>query len=60
MYLPLKSLDSVDYSVGSIIVDDESAIVAFGHNLAYFSSFRSDVHAETVTLNYFEEKNHKS
>jgi tRNA(Arg) A34 adenosine deaminase TadA len=55
--LALKSVDSGNYGVGSIIVDAEGKIVALGHNLVYSPSFRSDLHAEMVTLNYFEEKN---
>lgn len=55
--LALKSVDSGNYGVGSIIVDAEGEIVSLGHNLMYFPSFRSDLHAEMVTLNYFEEKN---
>ncbi|MHC1753850.1 MAG: nucleoside deaminase [Methanosarcina sp.] len=55
--LALKSVDSGNYGVGSIIVDTEEEIVALGHNLVYFPSFRSDLHAEMVALNYFEEKN---
>ncbi|AAM32801.1 nucleoside deaminase [Methanosarcina mazei] len=55
--LALKSVDSGNYGVGSIIVDRDGETVAFGHNLMYSPSFRSDLHAEMVTLNYFEEKN---
>ncbi|HII81203.1 MAG TPA: nucleoside deaminase [Methanosarcina sp.] len=55
--LALKSVDSGNYGVGSIITDAEGKIVALGHNLVYSPSFRSDLHAEMVTLNYFEEEN---
>lgn len=55
--LALKSVDSGNYGVGSIILDAEGEIAAFGHNLMYSPSFRSDLHAEMVALNYFEEKN---
>jgi tRNA(Arg) A34 adenosine deaminase TadA len=55
--LALKSVDSGNYGVGSIIIDAEGEVVALGHNLVYSPSFRSDLHAEMVTLNYFEEKN---
>lgn len=55
--LALKSVNSGNYGVGSIIVDAEGKIVVLGHNLVYSPSFRSDLHAEMVALNYFEEKN---
>jgi cytosine deaminase len=55
--LALKSVDSGNYGVGSIIIDAEGEVVTLGHNLMYFPSFRSDLHAEMVTLNDFEEKN---
>jgi cytosine deaminase len=55
--LALKSVDSGNYGVGSIIVDSGGEIMSIGHNLVYSPSFRSDLHAEMVALNYFEEKN---
>lgn len=55
--LALKSVDSGNYGVGSIITDPKGDVVALGHNLMYSPSFRSDLHAEMVTLNYFEENN---
>lgn len=55
--LALKSVYSGNYGVGSIITDARGEIVASGHNLVYSPIFRSDLHAEMVTLNDFEEKN---
>lgn len=55
--LALKSVDSGNYGVGSIIVDSKDKLVAMGHNLVYSPSFRSDLHAEMVVLNAFEETN---
>lgn len=55
--LALKSVDSGNYGVGSIMVDSKDRLVAMGHNLVYSPSFRSDLHAEMVVLNSFEEKN---
>ncbi|WP_410509538.1 nucleoside deaminase [Methanosarcina hadiensis] len=55
--LALKSVDSGNYGVGSIITDADGEIVTLGHNLMYSPSFRSDRHAEMVALNDFEEKN---
>ena len=53
----LKSVDSGNYGVGSIMVGAGDEIAAMGHNLVYSPSFRSDLHAEMVVLNYFEEEN---
>lgn len=55
--LALRSVDSGNYGVGSIITDVEGEVVTLGHNLMYSPSFRSDLHAEMVILNDFEEKN---
>jgi tRNA(Arg) A34 adenosine deaminase TadA len=53
----LKSVDSGNYGVGSIMVGAGDEIAAMGHNQVYSPSFRSDLHAEMVVLNYFEEEN---
>lgn len=55
--LALKSVDSGNYGVGSILVGADGEIAAMGHNLVYFPYFRSDLHAEMVAVNNFEEKN---
>lgn len=55
--LALRSVDSGNYGVGSIITDAKGEVVTLGHNLMYSPSFRSDLHAEMVILNDFEEKN---
>jgi tRNA(Arg) A34 adenosine deaminase TadA len=55
--LALRSVNSGNYGVGSILVGDEGEIVAMGHNLVYSPYFRSDLHAEMVTVNYFEKEN---
>jgi len=57
LVLALKSVDSGNYGVGSIIVNSEGRIETLGHNLVYSPAFRSDLHAEMVVLNSFEEKN---
>ena len=56
MYL-LKSVNSGNYGVGSILVSAGGEIAAMGHNLVYSPYFRSDLHAEMVTVNYFEKEN---
>jgi cytosine deaminase len=55
--LALKSVNSGNYGVGSILVSSRDEIAAMGHNLVYSPYFRSDLHAEMVTVNYFEKKN---
>lgn len=55
--LALKSVDSGNYGVGSILVGADGNPEAMGHNLVYSPYFRSDLHAEMVILNYFEEEN---
>jgi cytosine deaminase len=55
--LALKAVNSGNYGVGSVMVGFGNEIVAVGHNLVFSPSFRSDLHSEMVTLNYFEEEN---
>ena len=55
--LALKSVDSGNYGVGSVMVNSGSEIVATGQNLVFSPTFRSDLHSEMVALNYFEAEN---
>lgn len=55
--LALKSVDSGNYGVGSILVGTDGRLAAMGHNRMYSPYFRSDLHAEMVTVNDFEEEN---
>lgn len=55
--LALKSVDSGNYGVGSILIGTEGKLAAMGHNMMYSPYFRSDLHAEMVTLNSFEDEN---
>lgn len=55
--LALKSVDSGNYGVGSIMIGAEGRFSAMGHNRMYSPYFRSDLHAEMVTVNDFEEEN---
>ncbi|AKB25280.1 tRNA-specific adenosine-34 deaminase [Methanosarcina sp. MTP4] len=54
--LALKSVDSGNYGVGSILVDEEGKVIALGHNLVYSPYFRSDLHGEMVVVNQFEKE----
>lgn len=56
LVLALSSVDSGNYGVGSLLVDSGAEIVSLGHNLVYSPYFRSDLHAEMVVVNNFEEK----
>jgi tRNA(Arg) A34 adenosine deaminase TadA len=55
--LALKSVDSGNYGVGSVMIGSENEIVAIGQNLVFSPTFRSDLHSEMVTLNNFEKEN---
>ena len=55
--LALKSVDSGNYGVGSILVEADGKLAAIGHNLTFSPYFRSDLHAEMVTVNSFEDEN---
>jgi len=54
--LALKSVDSGNYGVGSILVDADGKVISMGHNLVYSPHFRSDLHGEMVVLNMFENE----
>ncbi|AAM05941.1 nucleoside deaminase [Methanosarcina acetivorans] len=54
--LALKSVDSGNYGVGSILVDADGKVISMGHNLVYSPHFRSDLHGEMVALNLFENE----
>jgi tRNA(Arg) A34 adenosine deaminase TadA len=55
--IALRSVNSGNYGVGSIMVDSRNEIVALGQNLVFSPTFRGDLHAEMVALNHFEEEN---
>ena len=46
-----------NYGVGAVLVDPQGEIVAKGGNTVFHPRFRSDLHAEMVVLNAFEERN---
>jgi tRNA(adenine34) deaminase len=43
-----------NYGVGAVLLDPEGQIVAKGQNQVFTPRFRSDLHAEMVTMNAFE------
>ncbi len=45
-----------NYGVGAVLVDPHGSVVAQGQNAVFYPYFRSDLHAEMVVLNAFEEQ----
>jgi tRNA(Arg) A34 adenosine deaminase TadA len=45
-----------NYGVGVVLVDPTAKIVERGRNTVFFPRFRSDLHAEMVAMNAFEER----
>ena len=50
----LAAAQEGNYGVGAILLDPSGAIVQRGHNQAFQPMFRSDLHAEMVVMNAFE------
>ena len=44
-----------NYGVGAVLVDPNGEIVERGRNAVFYPHFRSDLHAEMVAINAFEE-----
>lgn len=45
-----------NYRVGAVLVDPNGSVVGEGRNSVFFPHFRSDLHAEMVVMNAFEER----
>ena len=45
-----------NYGVGAVLVDPNGKIVEQGRNTVFYPHFRSDLHAEMVAMNAFEER----
>lgn len=52
----LAAARSGNYGVGAVLVDPTGKILERGRNTVFFPRFRSDLHAEMVTMNAFEER----
>ena len=50
----LEAAQEDNYGVGAILCDPDGEIVERGHNQAFQPRFRSDLHAEMVVMNAFE------
>jgi cytosine deaminase len=55
--LSLKSVDSKNLGIGSILVNEKNEVVSMGHNQVFQPYFRSDRHAEMVVMSEFEKRN---
>ena len=51
-----KSVKQGNYGIGSIMVSPSGDVIFRGHNQVFKPYFRSDLHAEMVVLNYFEDQ----
>lgn len=54
--LALAGVASGNFGIGCILVDDNDNVVVKGHNQVYKPYFRSDLHAEMVVMNKFEDE----
>src|SRR6266404_5963982 len=52
----LAAAKTGNYGVGAVLVDPKGEIVEQGRNAVFFPHFRSDLHAEMVVMNAFEER----
>src|SRR5262245_36950351 len=52
----LAAAQAGNYDVGAVLVDPNGEIVQRGRNAAFYPRFRSDLHAEMVAMNAFEER----
>lgn len=52
--LALKAVDAGNFGVGCILVDGRGNVVNQGHNEVFNPYFRSDLHAEMVVMDNFE------
>src|SRR5262245_48002812 len=45
-----------NYGVGAVLVNPGGSVVSKGQNTVFYPHFRSDLHAEMVVMNAFEER----
>lgn len=50
-----KAIEMGNFGIGAALVDVNGKIVSKGHNKVFSPYFRSDLHAEMVVLNQFED-----
>jgi cytosine deaminase len=52
----LAAARAENYGVGAVLVDPEGEVLERGRNQAFNPKFRSDLHAEMVVMNAFEDR----
>ena len=52
----LAAAEVGNYGVGAVLVDPQGQVVEQGRNAVFVPRFRSDLHAEMVVMNAFEER----
>jgi tRNA(Arg) A34 adenosine deaminase TadA len=55
--LALKAVYKGNLGIGSLLIGNKKDVVAEGHNKVFAPYFRSDLHAEMVVMNKFEDNN---
>ncbi|QSA97564.1 nucleoside deaminase [Methylococcus sp. EFPC2] len=53
--LALESVAAGNFGVGCVLVDGQGALAVQGHNRVFTPHFRSDLHAEMVVMDEFED-----
>lgn len=53
--LALSAVELGNYGIGSLLVDSKHMVIASGVNMVFKPYFRSDLHAEMVVMNSFED-----
>src|SRR3954462_15651943 len=53
--LALEAVATGNFGVGAILVDGSGHVAALGHNQVFSPHFRSDLHAEMVVLDAWED-----
>jgi cytosine deaminase len=53
--LALEGIAAGNFGIGAIVVDDAGRVAARGHNEIFHPHFRSDRHAEMVTMDRWED-----
>lgn len=57
--LALSAVELGNYGIGSLLVDSNHVVIASGINMVFNPYFRSDLHAEMVVMNSFEDAHPK-
>ncbi|SHJ72559.1 cytosine deaminase [Desulfatibacillum alkenivorans DSM 16219] len=55
-WIALYSVQTNNLGIGALLVDQDNKIVSYSHNQVFSPKFRSDAHAEMLTINDFESR----